>query len=70
MIKTDPIRMSDYNHQRSIAFAPVEAARQFRISAFLAVALIVTTVIVSAFAVLEPSHTAQTLPITAVAQAS
>lgn len=71
MIKTDPIRMSDFHHQRAIVFAPIEAGRQFKISAFLAVMLIAATAVVSATAFFETSQTAQTVPTTAViAQAS
>lgn len=59
MRKTDPIRMSDYHHRRVVAFAPNEAARQFRLSAILAGAIIVATLAVAAGTLSVPSNQAQ-----------
>lgn len=56
MKSNDPIRMSDYHHRRVVAFAPVEAARQFRISAVLAGAIIIATMAVAAGTLYAPSH--------------
>lgn len=59
MRKADPIRMSDYRQPRVIAFAPSEAARQFRISAILAGAIIVATLAVAAGTLSVQTHQAQ-----------
>lgn len=67
MMKTDPIRISDYHH-RVIAIAPVEAGRQFRVSAFLAAVILVAAAFMALGALFAPSHNAQLEPITAVAQ--
>ncbi len=59
MSGTDPIRMSDYHHKRVVAFAPVEAGRQFRISVILAGAIIVATMAVAAGTLSMQPHQAQ-----------
>lgn len=69
MIKTDPIRMSDHHH-RVIAIAPIEAARQLKISAFLAAIILAAAAVMSLGALFSSSSTAaQSEPVTAVAQA-
>lgn len=59
MKKVDPIRMSDFHRPRAIAYAPGEAARQFRISAVLAGAIIMATAAVAAGTLSQPSYQAQ-----------
>lgn len=59
MRRTDPIRMSDFHHRRAIAYAPDEAARQFRLSAILAGAIIMATAAVAAGTLGLPLHQAQ-----------
>lgn len=67
---TDPIRMSDYHHRRVVAIAPNDAARQFKLSAILAGAIIMATLAVAAGTLTAPSHQAQVPPVQAQPRAS
>ncbi|MGI6244255.1 MAG: hypothetical protein ACOYJQ_00610 [Pseudochelatococcus sp.] len=66
----EPIRMSDFRRRRRFAIAPGEAARQFRVSAVLAIVMIAASLIVAAGALLAPSRTAQTPAPAAAARVS
>ncbi|MFC0217466.1 hypothetical protein FHS82_003220 [Pseudochelatococcus lubricantis] len=70
MTTNDPIRMSDYQRRQRAAIAPAEAARQFRISAVLALVLIAASAIVAAGTLFGPAHTAHTEPPAGIARVS